>query len=201
MCKKGLVAWIALEILQQWIVLDVPLAAMPDVDEPVHLVPHCAEWASEARRELTRIASALRLSTADVEHIGSTAVPGLAAGPIIDLMIGAREYPPVSSLESTLSWLGYEALGEAGVPGRAYFRLRGVSSFNLHLVRKGGERWRNNIALRDYLRRNPAARLQYAQAKIAALSSDASTLLSYSAAKAAVIAALLEQALAPDGGG
>jgi len=77
----------------------------------------------------------------------------------------------------------------------------GVSSFNLHLVSKGGEHWRNNIALRDYLRRDPAARLQYAQAKIAALASDASTLLSYSAAKAAAIAALLEQALAPDGGG
>jgi GrpB-like predicted nucleotidyltransferase (UPF0157 family) len=174
---------------------------MPDVDEPVHLVLHRAEWASEALREISRIASALSPSAADVEHIGSTAVPGLAAKPVIDLMIGAQEYAPVASLKSTLARLGYEPLGEAGVPGRAYFRLRRVSSFNLHLVHKGGEHWRNNIALRDYLRMSPGARLQYAQAKTAALSSGASTLASYSAAKAAVVAALLDQALAGGHGG
>jgi GrpB-like predicted nucleotidyltransferase (UPF0157 family) len=174
---------------------------MANVDEPVHLVPHRAEWVAEALAEIARIAHALSVPTSDVQHIGSTAVPGLAAKPVIDLMVGSSEYPPSPSLQSGVARLGYEALGEAGIPGRAYFRLRGVSSFNLHLVRKGGEHWRNNIALRDYLRRSPAARQRYAQAKICALSAGASTLLSYSAAKAPVIATLLEEALAGNHGG
>ena len=168
---------------------------MPDVDEPVNLVPHQAAWAVQAHSEVARVARRLGLPAADIQHIGSTAVPGLVAKPVIDLMAGVAKYPPPSSFTSALALLGYAALGEAGVPGRAYFRLRAASSFNLHLVRNGGEHWRNNIMLRDYLRKSAAAREQYAQAKAAALSTAGSTLLSYSIAKAAVVATLLKQAL------
>jgi hypothetical protein len=85
-----------------------PLAAMANVDEPVHLVPHRAEWVAEALAEIARIAHALSVPTSDVEHIGSTAVPGLAAKPVIDLMVGSTEYPPSPSLQSGVARLGYE---------------------------------------------------------------------------------------------
>lgn len=173
---------------------------MRDVDEPVQVVEYRAEWASQASAEADRITQALGLPSEDVEHIGSTAVCGLVAKPTIDLMLGVAEYP-APSLQSSIVALGYEALGEAGVPGRLYFRLRGRASFNLHLVLKGGTHWRHNLALREYLRASSGARERYSQAKLAALSSGARTLLPYSAAKAVVVAALLQEALAGNNGG
>ena len=69
------------------------------------------------------------------------------------------------------------------------------------LVRRGGAHWRHNLALREYLRSSPAARQRYTEAKQVALSSGANTLLPYSAAKAAVVAALLRGALVGNNGG
>jgi len=172
---------------------------MRELDEPVHVVGHRAEWATQGSTEAGRVAQALGLPAADIEHIGSTAVVGLVAKPTVDLMLGVVEYP-APSLQSALVELGYEALGEAGIPGRHYFRLRGSASFNVQLVLKGGSHWQHNLALREYLRRCPSARQRYAEAKQAALASGAKTLLSYSAAKAAVVAALLQEALVGNNG-
>jgi GrpB-like predicted nucleotidyltransferase (UPF0157 family) len=97
---------------------------MSGLDEPVTVVDHRAEWASQGEAEAARIARALGLAASDLEHIGSSAVAGLAARPTIDLMIGAIDYP-APALQSALVALGYEWLGEAGVPGRSYFRTRG----------------------------------------------------------------------------
>jgi GrpB-like predicted nucleotidyltransferase (UPF0157 family) len=172
---------------------------MSELDEPVTVVDHRAEWRSEAGAEAARIARALGLAASDVEHIGSTAVAGLAAKPTIDLMVGAVDYL-APALQSALVALGYESLGEADVPGRSYFRLRGSLSFNVHLVLKGGRHWQNNLALRQYLRGSPAARRRYTEAKQVALSSGSKTLVAYSAAKAAAVAALLQEALVADRG-
>jgi GrpB-like predicted nucleotidyltransferase (UPF0157 family) len=164
------------------------------LDEPVHLVPYDRAWSGVAQTECTRIAQALGVPIVDLEHIGSTAVPGLVAKPVIDLMLGTPHYPPPPALQSAVIALGYEALGEAGVPGRAYHRLRGAMSFNLHIVRKAGAHWSDNLALRDYLTTSASARQRYTQAKQAALASGALTLLPYSAAKAALVAELLQEA-------
>ena len=173
---------------------------MPELDEPVTVVEHCAEWTSQASVEAARIVKALHLMRGAVEHIGSTAVAELPAKPVLDLMLGVPAYPPAASLQPSLIRLGYEALGEAGFNGRLYFRSRRDASFNVHVVFRGGEHWRNNIALRQYLRRSSAARQRYAAAKIVAQSS-ASMLLAYSEAKAPVVAALLQEALANENAG
>ena len=57
--------------------------------------------------------------------------------------------------------LGYEDLGEAGVPGRIYFRRRAETAFNIALVAHGGSIWIANLALRDFLRANPDAAREY----------------------------------------
>ena len=165
---------------------------MPSVDEPVTLCADQADWPARFAREQQRLTAALPITPAHLEHIGSTAVPGLLAKPTLDLMLGLPSYPPPTTLITALAALGYESLGEAGVPERHYLRLRTSLSANLHLVLYNGSHWRNNLALRDYLRANPAACERYAQAKQAALASG----LSYSAAKAAVVCDLLERALA-----
>lgn len=164
-----------------------------EVDEPIHLRPYNPEWPALFASEARRIAAALPAGVA-VEHIGSTAVPGLLAKPIIDIMLGTGSGHSLDRLRPALVALGYEDMGEAGVPGRLYFRLRAETAFNIALVAHGGSIWIANLALRDYLRTNPAAVRQYADAKRAAWESGARSLLAYSECKSAVVERLLARA-------
>lgn len=166
-----------------------------ELDEPVHVCEYRPEWAVAFAEERGRLAAALGLAAPDLEHIGSTAVAGMLAKPIIDILIGFAGVPPPSIIQKLIE-LGYDFLGEAGVPGRLYLRRRGTGPTNLQLVAKGGSHWTNNIALRDYLRCSAEARERYRRAKTAALAGGATTLLAYSEAKSATVRTLLDEALA-----
>src|SRR5437588_245605 len=83
------------------------------LDEAITLVPSDSAWPDLAADESARLRAAL--VDADIEHVGSTAVPGLDGKSIIDLLVGVRELTP------SLRIPDYEALGEAGVAGRLYF--------------------------------------------------------------------------------
>jgi len=184
-----------------WVVL-LALALKRDapapeaLDEPVTLAPYDPAWPAAFEAERHRLCEALELTPGSIEHIGSTAVPGLVAKPIVDVMLGLPVYPPLDSLVSRLVILGYVDMGEAGVAGRRYLKLREQVSFNLHLVERDGAHWMDNLRLRDYLRRDPAARQRYADAKRAALEKGAH-LLAYSAAKQPALSALLGAAGTP----
>ena len=107
------------------------------LDEAISLVPSDSAWPDLAAEESARVRAAL--VDADIEHIGSTAVPGLDGKAVIDLLIGVRELTP------SLRIPDYEAFGEAGVPGRLYFRKRGPVSFNAQVVERGGPLWRDAL--------------------------------------------------------
>jgi GrpB-like predicted nucleotidyltransferase (UPF0157 family) len=169
-----------------------------NLDEPVEIADFDPRLARAYRGERDRLRLGLATASLKFEHIGSTAVPGLAGKPIVDLMMGAS--PPVwaarEELRPRLVALGYEDLGEAGVLGRLSFRRRtALRAFNVALVEEGGELWRANLAFRDYLRAHPDEAAAYADAKRAAIGAGARTLLAYSAAKAATLDAILAKAL------
>jgi GrpB-like predicted nucleotidyltransferase (UPF0157 family) len=164
------------------------------LDETVTLVPYDPEWPQRYAAETARLRRAFEWPADSIEHIGSTAVPGLIAKPVIDMMLAVPSFPPAPDLPSRLEILGYENFGEAGVEGRLYLRLRGESDFNLHIVERGGRHWANNLALRDLLRRDAGARARYAAAKRAALAQGGARLLAYSAAKHPAVAELLAAA-------
>jgi GrpB-like predicted nucleotidyltransferase (UPF0157 family) len=167
-----------------------------ELDEAVELVAYDDAWPELYDRERFRIALKFGVlpKSGLIQHIGSTAVPGLVSKPVIDLMLGSSAWPPPNALIRGVCALGYENLGEAGVPKRVYLRLRGAQNFNAHIVRRGGTHWTNNIALRDYLCDNAAARETYATAKVAALNVGGGRLLGYSEAKSSVIAELIAAA-------
>jgi GrpB-like predicted nucleotidyltransferase (UPF0157 family) len=166
---------------------------MTDIDEPVELREYDPAWPDLFLAERRRLAASLSLPEDAIEHIGSTAVPGLEAKPVIDMMSGTATYPPPRGLLSRLEILGYRNLGEAGVPQRIYLRLREGQAFNLHVVQLGGEHWTNNLAFRELLRRDAAARARYAAAKRKALQAT-NGLLAYSNAKHGVVTELLDLA-------
>jgi GrpB-like predicted nucleotidyltransferase (UPF0157 family) len=192
----------ALPSLIIWLVLlhfamkrDPP--SLEDLDEVVELKAYDPSWPVSFAKERQRIADTLSLPEGSVEHIGSTAVPGLESRPVIDLMLGTPGFPPPRDLLSRLAILGYENMGEAGAPGRIHLRLREDTSFNLYVMARDGEHWTNNLALRELLRRDPDARLRYAAEKQRALQTAGNRLLAYSAARSAALADLLVAARKP----
>jgi ribonuclease III len=158
------------------------------LDEPVTVQPPDPRWPALAAEEAARLKAALGDAAVEIQHIGSTAVPGLDAKPIVDLLIGVR------SLDAPPRPPDYEACGEAGVPGRLYFRKRGPASFNAQVVVHGGDLWRDALLLRDYLRSHPEESARYGAFKHGLIAAGATSLLRYSREKAPVIAELLGRA-------
>jgi GrpB-like predicted nucleotidyltransferase (UPF0157 family) len=169
---------------------------MAALDEPIYFADHNPRWFEYYAIEADRISSGLPAGDIGVEHIGSTAVPGLLAKPIIDVMVGTKRSNNLPAVRAALVTIGYEDLGEAGVPGRIYFRKREGQAFNVALVEYDGSHWKSNLAIRDFLKVNPGAAQEYAEIKATAFQQGLRSLLAYSDFKAAFIAKLLREALA-----
>ena len=135
-----------------------------------------------------------------VEHIGSTSVPGLAAKPIIDIQAGAATFVEACAAVEPLRGIGWEYVGEAGIPGRLYFRKQqdGRRTHHLHLVVDGGRGWRQTIRFRDYLRAHPEAAAEYAQIKQDLVAGVEQDVEAYTHRKSPFIRATLANAEAED---
>lgn len=162
--------------------------------EPIEIVAYDPAWEAAFGQERAALQSALPGTFTALEHIGSTAITGMTAKPIVDMLAALKDYPATAPTLMILKALGYEDLGEAGVAGRQYLRKRSGQAFNLHLVEAGGSHWRNNLLLRDYLRAHPAEAASYAQHKQQVFAAGHQTLLAYSESKAAFLSDLLQRA-------
>ncbi len=166
----------------------------PD-SEPVEIVEHDSGWAAAGADEAARVAEALEAVAA--EHVGSTAVPGLAAKPVLDLLAGLRSADAAPERIRAMEALGYECLGEFGLPGRIFFRKEedGRRTHPVHAVEHGGAHWRRHLAVRDFLRARPEEAERYAEVKRAAAAS-ARDRDAYWEAKAPYVEELERRALA-----
>ncbi|MBL7726781.1 MAG: GrpB family protein [Dinghuibacter sp.] len=109
-----------------------------------------------------------------IEHVGSTAVPQLAAKPIIDIDIVYTEQQQFAVIKAGLASLGYFHNGDQGLPGREVFK-RGISGtthpvldtivHHLYVCMKGSAQLNRHLLLRNYLRAHPEARAVYQQMK------------------------------------
>jgi len=166
---------------------------LPDL--VVHYDP---EWPARFDREAERLHDVLGSVVVEIEHIGSTAVPGIAAKPTIDIAVGVRaleeiELEQIAAMEND----GYVYRGEAGVPGRHYFR-KGASfprDYHVSVVEWQGELWCDYLLVRDYLRAHPEEAAAYVEAKRAAERSiEAPDPISYWEHKREFVDALLVRA-------
>jgi GrpB-like predicted nucleotidyltransferase (UPF0157 family) len=173
----------------------------PDFEESVEVVAYDPAWPHLFMRE----AAALRALFGDrviaIEHFGSTAVPGLAAKPVVDILVGVAELVAGRSEIAAMARLGYEHMGAGAVPGRIHFRKRQGpdGSFNTNLAVHGSALWRDNLLVRDYLRRHPDVARRYEATKRAAAAAHPDSLIQYSEAKAAIVAEIVERTRAEAG--
>ncbi|MGB6836379.1 MAG: GrpB family protein [Dehalococcoidia bacterium] len=121
-------------------------------EEPVLVVKYDPEWPRRYEEERARIITALGGLIAGIEHVGSTAVPGLGGKPVIDIMIGVARFEDGERCVAPLEGLGYEYRGEAGIPGRLFFRKGQPRTHQVHLVEQGRDFWEDHLLFRDFLR-------------------------------------------------
>ena len=132
-----------------------------------YLVPHDPEWLTQFEAERARLRGALAAEAMDIQHIGSTAVPGIRAKPIIDIAIAARAYTAADGWQDQMASLGYDYPGDIGIPEhRIYGRDRDVRVFLVHVVDGDGMRWRNFIQFRDRLLSDRPLALEYEALKL-----------------------------------
>jgi GrpB-like predicted nucleotidyltransferase (UPF0157 family) len=135
----------------------------------VTVVEYRPEWRKMFEDEKRILQTALGGVPARVEHIGSTAVAGLAAKPIIDLMVGLEDFSIADHVVPNIEALGYEYIQkyEAVMPFRRFFikEQGGLRTHQIHMVGAGSEFWERHILFRDYLRQNPCIAEQYASLK------------------------------------
>jgi GrpB-like predicted nucleotidyltransferase (UPF0157 family) len=140
------------------------------VDDPVVVVPYNEAWPSLFEEERACIERAIGPWVEEIEHVGSTAVPGLAAKPVIDIMVGVKSLDDTPIFVKRLEAIGYEYVPELErqMPQRRYFRKlrQGRRTHQIHLVeRSDAAFWDRHILFRDYLRRHPLVAVEYARLK------------------------------------
>ena len=114
--------------------------------------------------ESKMVAQALRSTVVAVHHIGSTAIPAIYAKPIIDLLVEVADIDDVDAHNPAMVALGYEALGEYGIPGRRYFRKgdeAGVRTHQVHTFEAGSPEVERHLAFRDFMLEHPVWARQY----------------------------------------
>lgn len=162
----------------------------------VRLTSARTEWAAIAERLAAAIREALGGRAAGVEHVGSTAVPGLAAKPIIDIAVGVRGEAATDEVRRCLEALGYEFRGNAGDSGGLVFVLSDRPQHrvaHLHVVEHGGFQWHRYLAFRDLLLQHESARAVYDRTKTDLAARFPNDRKSYTAAKEDVVRGLLER--------
>ena len=132
-----------------------------------------AEWVENFKEIEFEIQCALGEFEYGIEHVGSTAVPGLASKPIIDIDIIYQTDSEFERIKSSLLEIGYYHNGNQGIKNREVFKRNGMSKnvildkikHHLYVCLSGTEALNRHILFRDYLRKSESAKLEYQMMK------------------------------------
>jgi len=139
------------------------------VPRPLRLVPPDPGWPDFYAHEADAIRAALGAHLADLQHVGSTAVPGLLSKPVIDIAGAVRSEQAAVECIAPLQALGYEFRGPHGDDPRRRYYVRdsmGVRVVQLHLYILPAVAWEEQLSFRDALRADPALVAAYAAEKL-----------------------------------
>jgi GrpB-like predicted nucleotidyltransferase (UPF0157 family)/RimJ/RimL family protein N-acetyltransferase len=146
----------------------------PDVlkKDHVDIVSYNSEWPDMANIEISKLQAALPFNKIiDIQHVGSTAIPGVSAKPIIDIQIAVNTLEEMKVIAvPILQKMGYEYWDENPDPKRMFF-VKGMPPFgdkrthHVHIFEADSDHWRNKVIFRDYLRLHPSVAKEYQQLK------------------------------------
>jgi GrpB-like predicted nucleotidyltransferase (UPF0157 family) len=164
----------------------------------VRVVPYDPAWPDLYSAEAGRITAVLRRNGLDIalEHTGSTAVPGLAAKPVLDILAARTTAVPREVAISAIKTAGYQYRGDQGIEDRDFFRRGDPRQYHLHLTLDGSSFWHDHRAFRDYLRTHPETASEYARLKLDLAARFPNDRESYIEGKTAFVRAVLAVASA-----
>jgi GrpB-like predicted nucleotidyltransferase (UPF0157 family) len=160
----------------------------------ITLAPYDEHWPAEFEAEAERIERVCAGLPLRLEHVGSTAVPGLSAKPIIDILAGVPPRARRRDYVVALTGIGYEHLGAHGIPGRDYFRRGIPRSHHVHLVSWSSTFWKEQLLFRDWLRAHPERRREYEVLKRELALTFAADRRGYGEAKGAFVRSVVREA-------
>jgi GrpB-like predicted nucleotidyltransferase (UPF0157 family) len=162
----------------------------------VRVVAYHDAWPALYDSEVARVAPALAAAGVALrfEHTGSTAVPGLAAKPIIDILAGLLDEGARATAIKALEASGYQHRGEQEIPGRDFFRRGEPRQYHVHLTLVGSAFWDDHRTFRDWLLTHPAAAAEYGALKQALAARYPTDRESYIEGKTAFVESVLRSA-------
>jgi len=141
---------------------------------PITVVAYDPAWPAEFARESASVSQAINPVLIAIHHIGSTAIPGMWAKPVIDMLAIVSNIAELDGRNelgepnAKMQALGYEAMGEFGIPGRRYFRkdnAAGMRTHQIHAFQIGSPQIERHLAFRDFLTAHGQYAARYAELK------------------------------------
>lgn len=131
----------------------------------VFLIPWTEAWEREFLEEKKRIEDLIKPLILNIHHIGSTSIKNLSAKPILDIAIEIKSFNDGEFLAKPLENLGYSYKGTNILPDRHYFNKGEPRTHQIHMYQVNNQYLVEQLAFRDYLRKNENARNEYEQLK------------------------------------
>ncbi len=172
--------------------------------DPIEVVAYDPNWADRFAAAERELRAALAPFVVEIEHIGSTAIPGLAAKPVIDIQVGVQTLADTPEIVSAMQSLGYEYVPELEdqLPDRRYFRrwADGRRSHHVHLVeRSNTDWWDRHVRFRDWLRNHDDDRDRYAELKVKLAATYRDDRWAYTDAKSDFVRAIGQKSVSAPG--
>jgi GrpB-like predicted nucleotidyltransferase (UPF0157 family) len=178
------------------------------VSESIYLADYDPRWPQLFEEERSRIQAAIGEWAADIQHVGSTSIPAIAAKPIIDIAIHMRALVDALKCITPIVELGYDCLGEFGIPDRIYFRkptdtpLPGQRAghdgigrtHQIHMYPLNHDQYAKQVLFRDYLRAHADAARDYETLKRELAIRHAGDIEAYANAKSDFVQSILRSA-------
>lgn len=163
------------------------------------LQPHQPRWRAEFEAEAAALRDRFGDALIAVHHIGSTAIPDIAAKPIIDILIEATSLNAIDGRNAAMEATGYEPRGAFGIEGRRYFKGVGtppaVPGFHVHAFEAGSPHIARHLRFRDYLLAKPAIAQAYSALKLSLCQANGTLPADYAALKANMVSQIERDAL------
>lgn len=131
----------------------------------VRLSEHSLRWAELYLEEKARIQAAIGHLIVDLQHMGSTSIPGIKAKPILDMLAGVEELDNALLCKVPLEAIGYDFIPRAEVASDYVFGKGKPRTHYLHIVKFGDPKWKGHLHFRDRLRADPQLARAYEQIK------------------------------------
>ncbi len=145
----------------------IKIGMSPSTD--VVLMPNDPNWIAMFKAESRLIMDALGENALAAHHIGSTAIPAIVAKPIVDMLMVVRNIELVDECNLAMQQLGYEVMGEYGIPTRRYFRKTNeaaVRIYHVHIFAEESPHVSRHLAFRDFMNAHPQWARAYSELKL-----------------------------------